>query len=133
MAAVAVLVGVLPVSAPALADDDHPLHRVTYTVTADVLTAAKIYFRDVDPPTWAEYSHNPYQFSPRDDVSLAPGTPWIRDVQLAYPERWAMVTVSVIPTASTATQTVGCQLAVDGVVVASGKGPKGALCSIRPW
>ena len=32
-----------------------------------------------------------------------------------------------------ATPNIHCVLAVDGVVVATDQGPKGALCSIRNW
>ncbi|MFS0897360.1 hypothetical protein AB3M98_08150 [Mycolicibacterium litorale] len=106
-------------------------HQVRYTVTADQPTQADIYYRAVDPPTWADYSHNPYQFSPKAEVVLEPGRPWVFDATLVDPNRWAMVT---------ATSGVGpdqpnfrCELTVDGVVVATHSGPKGALCSLRSW
>jgi hypothetical protein len=56
---------------------------------------------------------------------------WTLNVQLANPDQWAMV-------AATATETkqipnFHCVLAVDGNVVATDQGPKGALCSIRNW
>nr|WP_226863235.1 hypothetical protein [Mycolicibacterium baixiangningiae] len=106
-------------------------HHVRYTVTADQPTRADIYYRAVDPPNWADYSHNPYQFSPKAEVVLDPVRPWVFEATLVDPNRWAMVT---------ATSGVGpdrpnfrCELAVDGVVVASHEGPKGALCSLRTW
>lgn len=106
-------------------------HHVRYTVTADQPTKADIYYRAVDPPNWADYSHNPYRFSPKAEVVLDPASPWVFDTTLVDPNRWAMVT---------ATSGVGpdqphfrCELAVDGVVVASHEGPKGALCSQRSW
>ena len=109
------------------------MHRVTYTVTIDQPVDVGIYYRDVDPPTWADYSHNPYQFSPRDDVRLAPGTPWVREAMLADPGRWAMVTVTAAGPATQTTNTLRCQLAVDGVEVDHAEGPRGALCSMRHW
>ncbi|MBS1694154.1 MAG: hypothetical protein JST91_18230 [Actinobacteria bacterium] len=115
---------------PAYADEP-VLRHVTYTVTADSPVSADIYYRDTDPPTWADYSHNPYVFSPRAVVDVGPDTPWVLDVMLADPDRWAMVTAS--NGLSAVTPTFRCQLAVDGVVVASDDGPKGALCALRHW
>lgn len=118
----------LSVVAPAHAAE---LHRVTYTVTADNATSADIYYRDVDPPNWADYSHNPYQFSPKAAVRLEPGRSWVLEVRLADPDRWAMVAAT--SGMSPHTPMVRCELAVDGVVVRSADGPKGALCSLRHW
>lgn len=108
-----------------------PLHRVTYTVTALNPSEADIYYRDIDPPNWAEYSHNPYQFSPKVEAQVGPGKTWVLEVTLADPDRWAMVAATSGP--SPATPRFRCDLAVDGTVVKSGEGPKGALCSLRQW
>lgn len=118
---------------PASADDGPVQHRVTYTVTADSATAAGIYYRDVQPPTWAEYSHDPYQFSPRDDVRLEPGKPWLHEAMLADPTQWAMVTVTTAGQPARPGQVLHCTLAVDGTVIARADGPSGALCSLRNW
>lgn len=111
--------------------DEPALHRVTYTVTADQPTAAGVYYRDVDPPSWADYSHNPYLYSPKAEVPLRPGTPWVLDVMLADPDQWAMVAVTQDRTR--ATHVVHCELAVDGMVVDTADGSVGALCSLRSW
>ncbi len=118
----------LPVPAHA---DPPPLHQVTYTVTAQTPTRADIYYRETDPPNWADYSHNPYVFSPKAEVEVGPGAPWVLTVQLADPDRWAMV--SATSGRGPATPAFHCELAVDGVVVATGDGPKGALCAVRHW
>ncbi|WP_020102739.1 hypothetical protein [Mycobacterium sp. 360MFTsu5.1] len=117
----------------ARADSDSTSHRVTYTVTADLATNAGIYYRDVQPPTWAEYSHNPYEFSPRDDVHLEPGKPWVHEATLDDPDRWAMVTVTTAGQPSQQGQTLRCTLTVDGKVVNRSNGTSGALCSLRNW
>jgi len=117
----------------ASADNDSAPHHVTYTVTADLSTNAGIYFRDAEPPTWAEYSHNPYEFSPRDDIHLEPGRPWVHEATLDDPDRWAMVTVTTAGRPSQLGQTLRCTLAVDGRVVSRSAGPSGALCSLRNW
>ena len=54
------------------------------------------------------------------------------DVYLANPDAWAMVLAS-IQTDSQQAPNLHCVLAVDGVVVKTAQGPKGALCSIRAW
>ncbi|WP_137149767.1 hypothetical protein [Mycolicibacterium sp. CR10] len=112
------------------------LHHVRYTVGASQdIVNAEIYYREVDPPNWAEYSHNPYLYSPNVEANLGPGKAWTFDAMLANPDQWAMVVVS-LPTATTVP--LGdpgfvCELRVDDVVVATDSGIKGALCSLRPW
>ncbi|MFV8242963.1 hypothetical protein [Mycolicibacterium peregrinum] len=123
----------IAVATPAHADEEPMPHRVTYTVTAEQPTTVGIYFREVDPPTWADYSHNPYEFSPRDDLTLEPGKPWIRETMLNDPMKWAMVTVTTAGLAPQPSQTLRCELAIDGIVVHRAAGPKGALCSLRNW
>lgn len=108
-----------------------PLHQVKYTVWAEQPFYVDIYYRDVDPPNWAEYSHNPYKFSPKVEADVGPDQQWNLDVMLANPDQWAMVTASVGPSQQIAN--IHCALAVDGVVVATDAGPKGALCSVRNW
>ena len=108
-----------------------PLHNVKYTVFAEQPFFVDIYYRDVDPPNWAAYSHNPYQFSPKVEAQVGPAQQWNLDVALADPDQWAMVTATAGP--GEATPNIHCVLAVDGVVVSTDQGPKGALCSIRSW
>ncbi|PQD97552.1 hypothetical protein [Mycolicibacterium parafortuitum] len=119
------------IPAPVAAAAPAAAHQVTYTVTAQQPVSADIYYRDVDPPTWADYSHNPYQFSPKATVDIGPQQPWVLTVALADPDRWAMVSATRgrLP----AEPGFRCELAVDGVVVATGEGPRGALCSLRHW
>lgn len=126
--------GVLSTSAPADAQGPAPappLHNVKYSVFAEQPFYVDIYYRDVDPPDWAAYSHNPYQFSPKVKAQIGPDQQWNLDVQLADPDKWAMVTATSGPGQSK--PNIHCVLAVDGVVVATNQGPKGALCSVRNW
>lgn len=132
LAPVILAASALPASAPGPARaDELPLHHVQYVVTADSAVTADIYFRDTDPPSWADYSHNPYQFSPKIEARVGPGQPWTHDVMLADPDHWAMVTAT--SGLSPEAPNFHCTLAVDGVVVHSSSGAKGALCSIRHW
>lgn len=115
------------------ADDGPPLHQVTYTVTTDRPVGVGIYYRDMEPPTWADYSHDPYRYSPRDDVHLEPGAPWVHQAVLADPDRWAMVTVTAAGPPTGVAISLRCQMTVDGVEVDHAEGPRGALCSMRNW
>jgi hypothetical protein len=135
--AAVLLVGCLWTGAPTAAADDDPvvgppLHNVKYTVFSEQpFRNAQIYYRDVDPPNFADYSHNPYAFSPSAEANTGPNQMWTIDVQLANPDEWAMVTVGSLD--SPKRPNFHCVLAVDGKVVATNQGPKGALCSIRNW
>ena len=64
------------------------------------------------------------------EADVGPNQQWNLDVQLANPEDWAMVVAQGEPGLN---PNVHCVLAVDGVVVKTHQGPKGALCSIRNW
>ncbi|MGV0745914.1 hypothetical protein [Mycolicibacterium sp. XJ870] len=118
-------------AAPAQADP--PLHHVRYTVTADAPYWADIYYRDAEPAMFSDYSHNPYMFSPKVEADIGPDKPWVRDAMLANPDLWAMVIVQSGESPDFPTPGFNCQLEVDGVVVKTHSGPKGALCSIRNW
>ncbi len=117
-------------AAPATAEDS-VLHDVTYTVSADAPFHAEIYYRDTDPPNFGDYSHDPYVFSPKVEADVGPGMPWVLNVRLADPQHWAMV----LGTSGQSPNPPGfhCTLAVDGQVVATNSGAKGALCSLRLW
>ncbi|CAA0130859.1 putative protein [Mycolicibacterium vanbaalenii] len=112
------------------------LHHVRYTVGAsEDIANAEIYYRDTQPPNWAEYSHNTYLYTPNAEANLGPGQPWVLEAMLADPEDWAMVVVG-LPGPTTAPLTEPgfvCELRVDDVVVATDSGTKGALCSLRTW
>ena len=135
--AAALVVGGLATGLPsATADDDTgvapPLHNVKYTVFSEQpFRNAQLYYRDVDPPNFAAYSHNPYAFSPSANADTGPNQMWTMDVQLADPDEWAMVTVGSLD--SPQRPNFHCVLAVDGRVVATNQGSRGALCSIRNW
>jgi hypothetical protein len=109
-----------------------PLRHVQYTVFTEQPFFAEIYYRDTDPPNWAEYSHNPYLYSPNVEAEVGPDKMWNLEVWLANPEMWALV-VAGTGGETSATPNFHCVLAVDGKVVKTEQGPKGALCSIRNW
>jgi hypothetical protein len=129
LASVCALSAAILAAAPvALADD---LHHVRYTITAETPWLADIYYHDTDPPNWAIYSHDPYVYSPKVEAQVGPGQTWTLDVTLADPGQWAMVTAT--SGINPVTPNFHCTLEVDGTVVKTAQGPKGALCSQRTW
>lgn len=117
-------------SAPAAAEEP-VLHDVTYTVYTERPFFADIYYRDTDPPNFGDYSHNPYLFSPKAEAELGPDRPWVLNVRLANPRHWAMVLGT--SGRSDDPPNFHCTLAIDGQVVVTNSGLKGALCSLRLW
>lgn len=111
--------------------DDPVMHHVKYIVSAQKPIYTSIYYLDHEPAIFADYSHNPYSFTPHVEVDIAPGKPWSYELDLTKPDVYAMVV------ASTGTEpgepNLHCDLAVDGAVVVSKDGPKGVLCSLRNW
>jgi hypothetical protein len=139
-AALAVLGTATGLASPALADDPPPgdpppppAYNVRYTVTADAPVNAEIYYRDTDPPTFSDYSHDPYLFSPSAEATVGPGKPWVLEATLADPIQWGMVTVQARGALPLAAAGFNCTMAINGVVVKTNSGPKGALCSLRNW
>lgn len=111
--------------------EDPVLHDVTYTIYTDNPFSAEIYYRDTEPPNFADYSHDPYLFSPNAEADLGPDKPWVLNVRLANPQYWAMVLAT--SGRSPNPPNFHCTLAVDGTVVVTNDGAKGALCSLRHW
>ncbi|CAN5587951.1 hypothetical protein BH10ACT9_BH10ACT9_21150 [soil metagenome] len=124
--------GGVPLAAPAIAEGP-PLHHVRYTVTSNEPYFVDIYYREREPAVFADYSHNPYEFSPRARVDVGPDQPWVFDAMLADPGMWAMVAVQSGESVGFPTPGFNCTLEVDGAVVKTDSGPSGALCSIRNW
>jgi hypothetical protein len=116
---------------PAYADDDLPLHHVKYTMTAQKPIYAQIYYLDQEPEIFANYSHNPYQYTPNVQADLGPNQTWTYALDLHKPEEWAMVLANT--GGEPGSPNFHCELSVDGVVKVSKDGAKGVLCSIRRW
>ena len=118
-------------AAPSRADDP-VMHQVRYVVTSANPIYADIYYLDQQPEVFSDYSHNPYQYTPNVQADIAPGHPWVSPVVLlSNPDQYAMVSVSV--GTEPGTPQFHCALIVDGAVVASQDGARGALCSLRSW
>src|ERR1700712_1854647 len=114
-------------TAVAAADDEPvpgpPLHHVQYTVFSETpFRNAEIYYRDTDPANWADYSHNPYQFSPNVEADVGPNQMWTMDVMLANPDQWAMVTAGSLD--SPQRPNFHCVIAIERNVVDTNQGPQ---------
>jgi hypothetical protein len=131
-AAAAMLLGLagLPIGAPP-AHADPVFHQVTYIVRSQNPVYVDIFYQDQDPTVFADYSHNPYSFTPQTHADVGPNKPWIQTVPLINPDQWAMVTVTA--GSEPGLPQIHCDLAVDGRVVVSKDGARGALCSLRTW
>ncbi|ORW86199.1 hypothetical protein [Mycobacterium sherrisii] len=110
---------------------DPVIHHVKYAVTAEKPIYTDIYYLDHQPEKFADYSHNPYSFTPHINVDLVPGKPWTYDLDMTNPDAYAMVVAST--GTEPGTPGLHCVLAVDGVIVVSKDGLKGVLCSLRNW
>jgi len=106
-------------------------HQVVYIVSARNPAYVDIFYQDQAPTLFSDYSHNPYVFTPQVHADVAPGKPWVQPVNLLNPDQWAMVTVTT--GRAPGEPGIQCDLSVDGKVVVSKVGPKGALCSLRTW
>jgi hypothetical protein len=113
------------------ANADPVWHQVVYIVSARNPAYVDIFYQDQDPTLFSDYSHNPYVFTPQVHADVAPGKPWVQPVNLLDPDQWAMVTVTM--GREPGEPGIQCDLSVDGKVVVSKVGPKGALCSLRTW
>ncbi len=125
------IVGQLPAAVRAKADDPPVLHHVKYTLTAAHPIYADIHYLDQEPPLFSDYSHDPYVFVPDIQADVGPRTAWTYELDLANPFQWAFFTANVGHEPST--PMFHCQLMVDGGIVAMQDGPRGVLCSMRPW
>lgn len=114
------------------AQADPAWHQVVYIVSARTPAYVDIYYQDQDPTLFSDYSHNNYTFTPQVHADITPDKPWVQPVNLLNPDQWAMVSATTghEPLAAGGIQ---CDLSVDGKVVVSKNGPKGALCSLRSW
>jgi hypothetical protein len=106
-------------------------HQVVYIVSATNPAYVDIFYQDQDPTLFSDYSHNNYAFTPQVHADVAPDHPWVQPVNLLNPDQWAMVTATTGRQPSV--PGIQCNLSVDGKVVVSNIGPKGALCSLRSW
>jgi hypothetical protein len=127
VAALVASAGVAASQATAAADP--AAHQVRYTLTATDAADFDLYYVTNQPPSKAAYDADAYSFLKKDQVSLAPGTPWVFDTTLADPN-WAILTVSSTTHGGRAAPNPHCEITVDGQVVVQQDAPYNLQCKL---
>ncbi len=108
-------------------------HQVVYIVSSAKTRLRRHLLSGSRSDALSDYSHNPYSFTPQVHADVAPDKPWVQPVNLLNPDQWAMVTCRLPVGQCRQPVAFSATLSVDGNVVVSKNGPKGALCSLRTW
>jgi hypothetical protein len=107
-------------------------HRVTYTVTSADSYDFELMYLTVQPANMAAYNADAYTYLKKEDVTLAPGVPWVVDATLADAQ-WAFLSVSSTAHGGKAPPNAHCEIAVDGVVAAQQDNPYSPRCQLGQW
>lgn len=111
----------------ATANADPGAHQVRYTLTSAGPADFTLYYVTAQPPSKAAYDADAYAFLKKDQVSLAPGVPWVFETTMADP-KWAVFTVSSTTHGGQAAPNPHCDIAVDGQVVVQQDAPYNLQC-----
>jgi hypothetical protein len=74
----------------ATANAEPAAHQVRYTLTTAGAADFDLYYLTAQPPSKAAYDADAYAFLKKEQVSLAPGVPWVFETTLADPQ-WAIL------------------------------------------
>src|SRR4030088_751721 len=116
----------------ATANADPAAHQVRYTLTSAGPADFDLYYLPAQPPSNAAYGADAYAFLKKDQVSLAPGVPWVFETTMADP-KWAVFTVSSTTHGGQAAPNPHCDIAVDGQVGVQQDGPYTLQCQLSRW
>jgi hypothetical protein len=115
--------------AQATANAEPAAHQVRYTLTSAGPADFDLYYLTAQPPSKAAYDADAYAFLKKDQVSLAPGVPWVFETTMADPQ-WAVFTVSSTTHGGQAAPNPHCDIAVDGQVVVQQDAPYNLQCKL---
>jgi uncharacterized membrane protein len=107
-------------------------HQVRYTLTAAGPADFDLFYLTTQPPSKAAYNADAYAFVKKEQVTLAPGVPWVFETTLADPQ-WAIFTVSSTTHGGQAAPNPHCDIAVDGQVVVQQDAPYNLQCQLGQW
>jgi hypothetical protein len=107
-------------------------HEVRYTLTAAGPADFDLFYLTTQPPNKAAYNADAYAFVKKEQVTLAPGVPWVFVTKLADPQ-WAIFTVSSTTHGGQAAPNPHCDIAVDGQVVVQQDAPYNLQCQLGQW
>jgi uncharacterized membrane protein len=130
-AALAVAAASIAVNLPT-ANAEPTAHQIRYTLTSAGGADFDLYYLTAQPPSKAAYDADAYSFLKKDQVTLAPGVPWVFETTLADPQ-WAILTVSSTTHGGQAAPNPHCEIAVDGQVVVQQDAPYNLQCQLKQW
>jgi hypothetical protein len=107
-------------------------HHVVYTVTSADAYEFEVMYLTVQPANMAAYNADAYTYLKKEEVTLAPGVPWVVDVTLADPQ-WAFLSVSSTAHGGRAAPNAHCEIAVDGQVATQQDNPYSPRCQLGQW
>lgn len=120
------------VTSQASAGADPAVHQVRYTVTSGDAYDFELTYLTNQPASKAAYNADAYSFLKRDQVSLAPGVPWVFETTLADPQ-WGYLGVSSTAHGGKAPPNAHCDITVDGQVAVSQDAPYSPFCVLGQW
>jgi hypothetical protein len=104
-------------------------HQVRYTLTSQGAADFDLYYMTAQPPSKAAYDADAYAFLKKEQVTLAPGVPWVFETTLEDPQ-WAILTVSSTTHGGQAAPNPHCEITVDGQVVVQQDAPYNLQCKL---
>ena len=113
----------------ATAGADPAAHQVRYTLTSAGGADFDLYYVTAQPPSKAAYDADAYSFLKKEQVTLAPGVPWVFDTTLTDPN-WAVLTVSSTTHGGQAAPNPHCDITIDGQVVVQQDAPYNLQCKL---
>ena len=113
----------------ATAGADPAVHQIRYTLTSAGGADFDLYYVTAQPPSKAAYDADAYSFLKKEQLTLAPGVPWVFDTTLTDPN-WAILTVSSTTHGGRAAPNPHCDITVDGQVVVQQDAPYNLQCKL---
>ena len=115
----------------AVSTADPGAHQVTYTVTTAQEETVSLNYLAAEPQSQSAYNANPDSFLRNEQVTIAPGAPWLFETTL-NDTSWAYVRAGGAARYS-GTPNPHCDIAIDGNVVTQQDGEIAATCALKPW
>jgi len=119
------------ISSHAISSAEPAVHQVRYTVTTAQEETVSLNYLATEPQSQSAYNANPDSFLRNEQVTIAPGAPWLFETTL-NDTSWAYVRAGGAARYS-GTPNPHCEIAIDGNVVAQQDGEIAATCALKPW
>lgn len=132
MIGTAALVAAAGMASHAVAGAEPTAHQVRYTLTAAGGAAFDLFYLTAQPASKAAYNADAYAFVKKEQITLAPGVPWVFETTLEDPQ-WAILTVSSTTRFGQAAPNPHCDIAVDGQIAVQQDAPYNLQCQLGQW